>query len=59
MAGSVKDICPADPYGNTEHLWVKDLDDLRFRICIFCGVSAYRTDEELIADATKKGISKP
>lgn len=48
--------CTHDPYGKKEHLFVKDRDDIRFKVCIFCGDTAYRTDEDILADAKEKGI---
>ena len=41
--------CPDSPLvPKKECLFIKDEDDLRFKICMWCGRVEYRTDEELL-----------
>lgn len=47
MSSTQSEICLGNPeIGN--HVFEKDEEDKRFKVCILCGCVEYRTDEEVL-----------
>lgn len=46
-----EEVCEKSPDWKKRHLWQVDRDDRRFRICAWCKIVKYRTDEELLTEA--------
>jgi hypothetical protein len=51
-------ICPNSPLTPPQGcVYTIDKADRRFKLCLWCGETKYRTDEELLAEA-KESIEK-